>query len=162
MPAEQHGRPAQAGGQGRFSARHDLETRNVPYLHGSDLQYGEVSEMRAAQSALGPRTQQSAQPAPAVAPQRSTMPQQAGVPDPISFFSGRKQDIGTDIDMQGDFQIKAWMPFANAAMNGANASSMLRRLFVRQVRNANMASQRVVHIDQTERDAALFDAFGLE
>jgi len=163
MPPEQTGRAPQAPGVGAHAKRHDLETRSVPYLHGSDLQQGDVSRLQEAQSILGPRTQQSANPtAPSSAPRRSTVPQQAGVPDPIEFFAGRRNENATGIQLQGEFQMADWLPYAEKALNGATSSSMLRRLFIRQLRNVQTSNQHVVHFDQQQRDEALGEALGLE
>ena len=163
MPANQHGRPAQAPGVGRNAKRHDLEDRSVPYLQGSDLQYGEVGQMRDMQSALGPRVQQQQSAVPQQAPRQANAAQAtpAGVPDPISFFSGRQQQRGSDLVVQGDFQMEDWLPYANQMMNRGNSSSLLRRLFIRQLRNVNMASAQMVEFDQTARDDALYSALGL-
>ena len=165
MPAEQHGRTPAAPGVGAQAKRHDLESRSVPYLQGSDLQYGEVGAMQEAQSALGPRTQQSASPtAPNSAPRRDTAKNAtpSGVPDPIEFFAGRRQPAHNGLAVRGDFQMQDWLPYAQRAMNGAGSSSLLRRLFVRQLRNVHTASQQIVHFDQQQRDEALSQALGLE
>src|SRR5690606_16933027 len=59
------GRPTQAPGVGKNSKRHDLERRNVPFLHGSDLQVGDVQAMEQGQRIAPKQTQ-----APAAPPSR--------------------------------------------------------------------------------------------
>lgn len=84
-------RGAQTPGQGKNSKRHDLERRNVPFLHDSDLQQGDVEAMRQGQRVAPVQTQKPAQ---AQAPSKSTAPPAgvdgSGVPSNImDVISGR-------------------------------------------------------------------------
>lgn len=163
MPAQEYGRPSQAPGVGQNAKRHDLSDRSVPYMHGSDLQYGEVGAMRDAQSALGPRTQQPASATtPNAAPRNANAPIPEGVPDPITFFGGRTKSPASDLIIRGDFQMEDWLPIASATMNGSGSSSLLRRLFIRQLRNVQMSQQQFAELDLNERDDALGQALGIE
>lgn len=165
MPANEYGRPAQAPGVGQNAKRHDLADRSVPYMHGSDLQYGEVGAMRDAQSALGPRTQQPATSTPPTAAPRTANAQEAtpaGVPSPIEFFAGRRTSQSPNMVIRGDFQMEDWLPMAQEMMNSGGSSSLLRRLFIRQLRNVNMSAQQFAELDLNERDDALHSALGLD
>ncbi len=112
------GRRPQAKGIGRNAKRHDLE-RPKASLQGTDLQYGEVSEMEAGQR-LAPlkRKQPPATPGAPSAPrsrqgvQRGSGQFSMAVPDPIELAGSRigGQAPGSDPATGVEIDPSPWVP----------------------------------------------------
>jgi hypothetical protein len=135
-------RPAQAPGVGKNSKRHDLERRNTPFLHGSDLQQGDIQAMEQGQRIAPVQTQQPAAPRPApaggsTASTTGTGPGMA-VPDPIAFIGERAGGTltppasGVHVD---NSKALTWLPLVRQLAAGPGSSPMLASAFINQARN---------------------------
>jgi hypothetical protein len=161
-------RPTQAKGIGKNSKRHDLERRTTPYLHGSDLQQGDVQALEQGQRVAPKQTQQPAGPAPAqqAAPaQATTAPAQ--IPDAIDFISqiAGGQTLGVpQAAAPVNPNIDAWLEFASHMANGPGASGLLAGAYINQMRQARRFPQNAgsVFIDLNDVDASLEAALNEE
>lgn len=143
-------RQAQAPGVGSKAKRHDLERRSVPYLHGSDLQQGDVAAMEQGQRVLPARTQQSA--VQSAGPKGVAGAMAGGVaggsmaggvgsarslsiPDPIDFISERARgSLGAAPAQvpQRRVDVSGWTPIVQTIANAPQASGLVRAAFLHQ------------------------------
>lgn len=157
-------RPAQAPGVGKNSKRHDLERRDVPFLHGSDLQVGDVQAMEQGQRIAPKQTQRPAAP-PArggAGSQTTTSGEGAAMtpPDPIEFLAGRfggqqmeapprRADIANSKAM-------TWLPLVRQMAAGPGSSGVLASALINQMRAlSRMPVRETTVIDMQDVDAAL-------
>lgn len=157
--------PAQAPGVGKNSKRHDLERRDVPFLHGSDLQQGDVQALEQGQRVAPVQTQRPATSGSGATP---PAPQQNGstggrgmqVPDAVQFakdkFGG--SDIGVPSgNPESKVDISRWLPLVKRMANTPGASGNLRTAFINQY--ANLARRPYVPevslFDMNEMDASV-------
>ena len=158
------GRPVQAPGVGKNSKRHDLERRNVPFLHGSDLQVGDVQAMEQGQRIAPKQTQ-----APAAPPSRgggsgqqttTTGGAAMAPPDPIEFLAGRiggqpLQAPPRRADIKNS-KAMAWLPLVRQMAAGPGSSGVLASALINQMRAlSRMPVRDVTVIDMQDVDAAL-------
>jgi hypothetical protein len=147
-PKSAYGRPVQAPGVGARAKRHDLERRDTPYLQGSDLQYGEVKEMQAGKKQMNARKERRA-------PQRPQQVAETSAPDPIDFMSNRGMPQFPHAIPNGP-SMESWMPLVRTVANSKNASPVLRRLFIRTLRNMQLSpNSEVYHVNLAEIDRAI-------
>ena len=134
-------RPTQAPGVGKNAKRHDLERRSTPFLHGSDLQQGDVQAMEQGQRIAPLRTQQPAAGAPAQGGQAQQGAPQGGqmqTPDPIQFIAQQQQARGLPQEQgqtslpQRRVDVSGWTPIAARIANSPSASGSLRQAFLHQ------------------------------
>lgn len=153
-------RPVQAKGVGENSKRHDLERRSVPFLHGSDLQQGDVQALRQGQRIAPKQTQQPAVAAPAQAGGggATTSASSAGatVPDPIEFL-GQRQGKGLSIPQRerrpDNERALSWLPLIRELAVGPGSSGVLARTLINQAR----ALQRRGGVPATHIDLQAID-----
>ncbi len=153
--------PPQAPGVGKNSKRHDLERRDVPFLHGSDLQQGDVQAMEQGQRVAPVQTQTpvTSGSGATTAPQRQAQPgRNMEVPDAVQF--AKDKFGGGDIMAQPGGErvdISKWTPLVKRLANTPGASSALRTAFINQY--SNLARRPYVPqtnmIDVNEMDAQL-------
>lgn len=155
------GRPPQAKGVGKQSKRHDLERRNVPFLHDSDLQQGDVQAMRDGQRIAPKQTQRSATPEPVTGgggTSSSTGPGMA-VPDPIDFIASRANAPLEAPERRAEFansKAMAWLPIARQLAVGPGSSGVLASALINQMRALQrMPVREVTTIDMGDIDAAI-------
>jgi hypothetical protein len=121
--------------------------RSVPYLHGSDLQQGDVAALEQGQKIGGVPSNKTVQaPArpqggPSGAPAGSTQQApQMQVPDPVDFatqrFGGTMQQAPdlTNIP-QAEVDWAGWTPLMERVANNPNSSGILKQAFIRNLRN---------------------------
>lgn len=135
-------RPVSAKGVGKNSKRHDMERRSVPFLHGSDLQKGDVEAMRQGQRIAPKQTQQpavgGAAPAGAGGGGATTGPRGgAAVPDPIEFL-GSRQSGGLNVPQRqrrpDNERALSWLPIVRELAKGPGSSGLLARTLINQAR----------------------------
>ncbi len=139
------GRSPQAKGVGKNSKRHDLERRSVPFLHGSDLQQGDVQALQQGQRIAPKQTQQ-----PGQTPQPQTSsPQQGGaagteVPDPIEFIAGRSsgQVNPTGAPPAASPKAGTWLPILQKMAQGPGVSGNLAGALISQGRALRQIPRR--------------------
>lgn len=162
MAKKEYGRTPSVPQEGKRAKRHDLERRDVPYLHGSDLQQGDVQQLRAGQSAL----KQQQQPASGGTPSGSSAPPATGggssgggdaMPSYIDLMAGRQSN--TEYRMRDEFHVQDFLPMANQIMTGGRASGLLHRLFIRQLRNVQQHQQTPTTFDMRAADRAIEESF---
>lgn len=159
------GRPAQAPGVGKNSKRHDLERRDVPFLHGSDLQQGDVQAMQEGQRIAPKQTQRPATPQPrgdGGSQQVTTGNRGAAAtpPDAIEFLASRiggasvappprRADIANAKAM-------TWLPLVRQMAAGPGSSGVLASALINQMRAlSKMPVREATVIDMQDVDAAL-------
>lgn len=130
-------RGPQAKGVGKNSKRHDLERRSVPFLHGSDLQQGDVQAMEQGQRIAPKQTQQPAQPQRAASQSVNQTSQGVKVPDAIEFLAGR-QSGPMGLPRRGraieNHQALNWLPLLRQIVVGPGSSGLLASAFINQAR----------------------------
>lgn len=155
------GRPPQAKGVGKDAKRHDLEAPATPGLHGSDLQYGDVSELEQGQ-AVAPIAKQmnaSGRTTP-VSPQGGGGPRSilggSGLqpPNPVEFAAQR---FGGTLEqpMSGRRPSTAGWSQLYHRLQGGRMSGALRAAMIEQMSKA-LASPQIpdlVEVDLFEADA---------
>lgn len=136
------GRGPQTPGRGKNAKRHDLERRNTPFLHGSDLQQGDVQALENGQRIAPIRTQQ-----PATSTSTGGTPSSGGatppagtmqVPDPIEFAKERFGGQGVGVPSGAPDQridISSWLPLAQRMADTPGTSGLLRSAFIKQYAN---------------------------
>lgn len=155
-------RPASAPGVGKNSKRHDLERRDTPYLHDSDLQQGDVQALSDGQRVAPKQTQR---PAAAAAPAQgsgNTMERTstaAAVPDAIDFLS-QIAGGGVGAPPAGVIpteRLDMWVRFAARLVNGPGSSGLLAGAYINQLRHLLRSPQAVdsVYIDMNDLDGAV-------
>lgn len=135
-------RPVAAKGVGKNSKRHDMERRDVPYLHGSTLQQGDVEAMRQGQRVAPIQTQQPAVAAPRTGPRGGgATPSGSGpgatVPDAIDFLGGRQGEEFNLPRRERQFdneQALSWLPLVRELAAGPGSSGLLARTLINQAR----------------------------
>lgn len=142
-------RGPQAGGVGRQSARTDLERRDVPFLHGSDLQQGDVEAMRNGQRIAPVTTQQPATPNPQTGSVPVSRPKGGGdAPNSMTELltsqlggtaKGRPQVRPPDPQLAR--RGRAWLQFLQNVARQPGASPMFRAAVQTQVRRAIQANE---------------------
>jgi hypothetical protein len=161
-------RPVQAKGVGRNSKRHDLERRTTPFLHGSDLQVGDVQAMEQGQRIAPKKTQQPARPAPAGGggqPTATTSP--ATIPDAIDFISGIAGGGSLTPPPAGatpSYNLEKWLRYATHLVNGPGSSGLLAGAYINQMRQLRRSPQNsgVEIVNLQDVDAALAAALNEE
>ena len=144
------GRPAQAPGVGKNSKRHDMERPATPGLHGSDLQYGDVSRLENAQRVAPIKQQGPGQPPPQ-AGGGGGAPFNMQVPDPMQFLTGRLKGTmsGPPVDLTQPGT--NYMPMLRAFANAPRGSGALRHAYVtklgEQLQRSAVPSARVIDLD---------------
>lgn len=155
-------RPTQAPGVGKNSKRHDLERRNVPFLHDSDLQQGDVQAMEQGQRVSPKQTQRPAAPEPrGGGSQMTTSGPSAAMtpPDPIEFLAGRMggpMEVPTRRAEIANAKAMTWLPLARQLASGPGASGVLASALINQMRGlSRMPVRETTTIDMSDVDAAL-------
>lgn len=156
-------RPAQAKGVGKNSKRHDLERRDTPFLHDSDLQQGDVQALENGQRIAPKQTQRPAGPAPTSGSGNTKSVAGTGpadIPDPIDFISTLTAGAGVTPPMAGatpSANLDMWVRYAAHLANGPGASGLLRGAFINQMRNLRRSPQNTqsVVINLNDIDAGL-------
>lgn len=134
------GRPTQAPGVGKNSKRHDLERRDTPYLHDSDLQQGDVQAMEDGQRIAPKQNQQPAAPAPAgrgSGTTQTTGTDTADFPDAIDFIAQVAGGGGVSVPPPGGVpsaNMEMWLRFAAHLVNGPGSSGNLAGAYINQMR----------------------------
>lgn len=164
MPPSEHGRPAQAKGVGKNAKRHDLERRDTPYMHGNnDIQQGDIKQMQQGQAIAGtpgrnprppagnPRTGQGpAGPAPQLGNEE--------IPDPITFFGQLDAQIPQgQYQLTNEIQVEKFYPLMEQVAGRGQSSSLLRSLFLRQMRNVMFAQPHVAEVNINDIDDSLLE-----
>lgn len=137
-----------------------METRDVPYYHGSDLQQGDVQELQAGQSVIK-QTQQPSRAAPSGAPAggpsaaspAATGGGSSGAPDYIELMAGRTGQ--NEYRLRNDFHIQDFTNMAAQVMTGSRSSGLLHRLFIRQLRNVQNHQAQPTVFDMRAVDSAI-------
>lgn len=168
------GRTPQRPGVGRQSKRHDLERRDVPFLHGSDLQQGDVQAMESGQKVTRKRTQQPAGPGGATGSTAASKPARGGsspspgTPDPMQFLIDRTKGSmtpGQPSVPQRQVDVSAWTPLVQRFANAPGTSGVLRQAFLHQyaalARRPYATDVMVIDLQALEAGAeAMLDAEG--
>lgn len=158
------GRPVAAPGIGKNSRRHDLEGRDTPFLHDSDLQQGDVQALEQGQRIAPKQTQQPAAPAPAGRGSgTTTVGTGAGttdVPDAIDFLAGRATgEVGIPATgyAAGSSRAATWLPILQQLAAGPGSSGVLGAALIDQTRRMRQAVPRrdAAVIDMQDTDVAL-------
>lgn len=161
------GRAPQPPGVGAQARRHDLEAPATPGLHGSDLQYGDVSRLEQAQQVapIGKKTQQPN-------PGRNVQAQGGGqggggrdvqIPDPIDLAVQRNAGtLGSSVGGGQRFDPTPWVGFLGRLASSPNASSGLAAAFMTQAANAMRVSSNPTSrvIDMNALDDAVEAGLG--
>ena len=162
MPASEGNRPSQAPGVGPNSKRHDLERRDTPYLHDSDLQQGDVQAMEQGQRVAPRQTQEAAAPRTASQGGGATSgPTSNGatVPDPIQFFAGRANGqvgLPQSRSQVDNSRAATWLPILRQLAAGPGSSGALASAIINQARALAAARQTPATIvDMNGADDAL-------
>ena len=157
------GRPAQVPGVGKRSKRHDLERRNTPFLHDSDLQQGDVQALEQGQRIAPKQTQGPAAPVQGsgttVQPDATGAGQSSGLaaPDPIEFIAGRSSGaVGIPQPrVGGPSRAAEWLPILRQLATGPGSSGLLASALINQVRQMRQSFVPVTVIDFQDIDAGL-------
>ena len=151
--------PIRPKGVGKDAKRHDLD--GTPGLHGSDLQYGDVSKLQAGQRAVQNTVNRAPQanPAPA-APSGGGM----AVPDPLTL-AAQKAGGGTSVPPTERIQpinTSQWLPLIEQLAT-SNSSSLLKKQYIKMLSDMQKnpyASSGTALIDVQDYDDAVERAFG--
>ena len=154
-------RPSQAPGVGKNSKRHDLERRDTPFLHDSDLQQGDVQALSDGQRVAPKQTQRPAAAGPAQGSGNTmerTSP--AAIPDAIDFIGGMAGGAGVNPPPAGVIpteRLDMWVRFAERLVNGPGSSGFLAGAYINQIRHLLRSPQAVdsVYIDLNDVDGAI-------
>lgn len=134
-------------GSGPNSHRNDMARPAVPPLHGSDLQYGDVSTLEAANRIAFPKEQQ-----PAAPPTAQNKPQTGGRPvrpptgfdvDPIDFLAGRQTHVSqgpTTPHQHPASAFHAWQKILERLVVGPGSSGLLANAYINQMRRTSHAT----------------------
>jgi len=157
-------RGPQAKGVGQNSKRHDMERRDTPYLHDSDLQQGDVQAMENGQRITPKQTQGPA--APSTGGQgggATSVPTDNGatsIPDAIDFISGMAKGGGVTPPPAGvapSANLDMWVRFAQHLVNGPGSSGLMAGAYINQIRQMRRTPQvaESVFINLADIDDAL-------
>lgn len=144
-------RGPQTPGAGAQSKRHDLERRDVPFLHGSDLQQGDVEAMREGQRVAPVQTQGEALPQPTTGQTPVSARNSMGDQQPNTMTELLTSQLGGTAkgrpaarppDPKLQRRGRAWLQFLSQIAKQPGASPMFRAAVQTQLRRAIQANEQ--------------------